>query len=529
MRYRAYEHTHSPDIVNDVFDSKVYRSLLDKPVVVDGKEMPHKHFADARDVALGLSTDGFAPFRRRKKTCWPLILFNYNLPPEIRFHIHNILSLGVIPGPKKPIDLDSFLWPAVIEFLRLELGVHAYDILSDEFFILRAFLILVFGDIPAISLVMQMKGHNGFRPCRMCNIHGVRIPHARQPTHYVPLDRSQYPASANRANYDPSRLPCRTHDEFLQQANEVQFAPTEAAADRLAQDYGIKGTPLLTALSSLSFPDSFPYDFMHLVWENVAKNMMLLWSGDFKGLDTGRESYQFEKNTWKAIGKASAQSGSTIPSALGPRTPDVAAEKMSWTADSRSFWFLYVGPVVLERHFTRPKYYKHYTDLVKLLHSCLQFELTRQEIANIRTGFITWVKEYEMYVLAPCHTVYTLTYYAMLSIYYQHDPSRLATCPLTVHALLHIADSIEAAGPVWASWAFPMERYCGSLQPAIRSRRFPYASINRYLVDHTRLQLIKLMYNVGQELNMKGANKAETTVRSERHVANCKFFQEPYG
>ncbi|TBU57391.1 hypothetical protein BD310DRAFT_821590, partial [Dichomitus squalens] len=70
----------------------------------------------------------------------------------------------------------------------------------------------------------------------------------------------------------------------------------------------------------------------------------------------------------------------------------------------------------------------------------------------------------------------------------------LSTCPLTIHALLHIADSIRDIGPVWAAWAFPMERYCGSLQPAIRSRRFPYASLNRYVLDKARLDHIKLRY-----------------------------------
>ena len=78
------------------------------------------------------------------------------------------------------------------------------------------------------------------------------------------------------------------------------------------------------------------------------------------------------------------------------------------------------------------------------------------------------------------------------SIYYQHDPQCLLTCPLTIHALLHIADSIQASGPVWTAWAFPMERYCGALQPAIRSRRFPYSSLNCYVVDWARLTQIKL-------------------------------------
>jgi hypothetical protein len=45
--------------------------------------LPWKYFKDDRDMALGLSTDVFAPFKKHKLTAWPLIIFNYNLPPEI--------------------------------------------------------------------------------------------------------------------------------------------------------------------------------------------------------------------------------------------------------------------------------------------------------------------------------------------------------------------------------------------------------------------------------------------------------------
>ncbi len=166
------------------------KGLKEQHVVVEGKQLPHKYFDDCRDIAMGLSTDGFAPHRQRKKTAWPIILFNYNLPPEIHFHLEHILPLGVILGPKKPVDFNLFLWPVIQEFLRLAIGVHAFNSLSDTFFALRAYLILVFGDIPAMSMVMWMKGHNGFAPCGMCHIHGVRIPGSHQPTHYVPLDCS---------------------------------------------------------------------------------------------------------------------------------------------------------------------------------------------------------------------------------------------------------------------------------------------------------------------------------------------------
>ena len=113
---------------------------------------------------------------------------------------------------------------------------------------------------------------------------------------------SSTPDSPQTSIYDPRNLPLRTHDELMAHARQVQFAHSAAEEDRLAKEYGIKGVPLLSAISSLSFPHSFPYDFMHLMWENVVKNLMQLWTGQFKGLDTGSEDYELDPAIWEAIG-----------------------------------------------------------------------------------------------------------------------------------------------------------------------------------------------------------------------------------
>ena len=58
MRYRClFEHI--PDQINDIFDGKHYQSLCDKHVIIEDKRLNHKFFSDQRDIALGLSTDGF--------------------------------------------------------------------------------------------------------------------------------------------------------------------------------------------------------------------------------------------------------------------------------------------------------------------------------------------------------------------------------------------------------------------------------------------------------------------------------------
>jgi len=117
MQYRA-RYKHEDGVVGDVFDGEGYQRLRDSYITVhgealkdgNGKAQGIKYFEDPRDVALGLSTDGFTVHRF---TFWPLIIFLYNLPPTIWFLLQNIFTLGIIPG--KPVLMDTFLWPFLQE------------------------------------------------------------------------------------------------------------------------------------------------------------------------------------------------------------------------------------------------------------------------------------------------------------------------------------------------------------------------------------------------------------------------------
>ncbi|KAJ7745839.1 hypothetical protein DFH07DRAFT_869646 [Mycena maculata] len=222
---------------------------------------------------------------------------------------------------------------------------------------------------------------------------------------------------------------------------------------------------------------------MHLIWENLIKNLILLWTGDFKGLDEGTGEYELGKAIWEAIASRTSSASDTIPSAYGSRVPNIAKDRPNVSAEMWSFWTLYLGPVLLRRRFRSSKYYVHFIQLVCLLNICLQFEISDAEIEEVRVGFIAWVERYE-------------------ELYYQYDVERLPVCPLTIHALLHIAPGIKFTGPVWCYWAFPMERYCGSIQPGIRSRRFPWASLDRYVLEKAQLTQIMAIYNVFSELSL---------------------------
>lgn len=84
----------------------------------------------------------------------------------------------------------------------------------------------------------------------------------------------------------------------------------------------------------------------------------------------------------------------------------------------------------------------------------------------------------------------------MSRYYYQYDPARLPACPLTIHALLHLPHYIRIAGPLWASWAFVMERFCGHILPAVKNRVRPYDHLDNYIQRRAQMQAVSLKYNL---------------------------------
>jgi len=173
MTYRS-RFEHHPDRICDVFDSAHYQRLLHQRVTVDGVKRPYNFFSDVRDIAFGLSMDGYLLFKRRRggPKAVPIILQNYNLPPNIRTHLEHIICLGLVHNPK---DLGSFLAPVDDELAKLALGVKTFDASTQELFDAHAYVILEHGDIVAVEGMLGIKGHNGFCPCRSCKIKGVRM------------------------------------------------------------------------------------------------------------------------------------------------------------------------------------------------------------------------------------------------------------------------------------------------------------------------------------------------------------------
>ena len=131
------------------------------------------------------------------------------------------------PGPKAPKDLDSFIAPFLDELKLLQDGVPAYDAHTDSQFLLKAHLVLITGDTPAISKLFQFSGHNAKHPCRACHLEGTPFVYS-----YTKKKNNETVNGKTTVHYYPPRrgTPLRTYESYLQDGR-ASLANSDASAE----------------------------------------------------------------------------------------------------------------------------------------------------------------------------------------------------------------------------------------------------------------------------------------------------------
>ncbi|TFK96191.1 hypothetical protein BDV98DRAFT_536882, partial [Pterulicium gracile] len=115
--------------------------------------------------------------------------------------------------------------------------------------------------------------------------------------------------------------------------------------------------------------------------------------------------------------------------------------------------------------------------LIRLVNMCMQFGLDHSDVDKIEQSFVHWVEVFER-------------------IYFQGNPGRARISTMPIHALLHLAQDIHNMGPLWVYWCFVMEHFCGSLPPAVKSRKHPETNLANRLRDLAQNSQIELIYQL---------------------------------
>ncbi|KAF8546758.1 hypothetical protein OG21DRAFT_1490856 [Imleria badia] len=240
----------------------------------------------------------------------------------------------------------------------LAYGIPTFDTVEQTMFQMHAYIIFKLGDIIAIEKFMQIKGHNAIYPCRSCKIQATR---GTGKTYYVPL---QPPKSTS-------------HQEFIDTVTKLNGAMTKAERARIAKETGIKDLPGLC--------------------RNVIPNLVDLWTGQFKGLDTGDKDFEISQHIWEEIGKETAAAVKDIPASFVQVLSNITTDQTFFTTESWSFWFIYLTPILLKGRFPKDKYYKHMCELADIMKITLQFRCTLEQVRDIEEHLVGWQSNPQAY------------------------------------------------------------------------------------------------------------------------------------
>lgn len=129
--------------------------------------------------------------------------------------------------------------------------------------------------------------------------------------------------------------------------------------------------------------------------------MVDIWIRKFKGHDEGDRSYFLSSDDWAAIGSETAKAIQFISSDFVRFMHNIAEDRSVFTAESYSFWFMYIAPHLLKGRFQDSRYFTHFEDLVEIMKRTLLLKTTNGDIEFIEQKCGVWVAQYEEYVFSP--------------------------------------------------------------------------------------------------------------------------------
>lgn len=161
MRWHK-ERDHKEGVLEHLADGENWKEL-DKQYPLFAK--------GARNVRLGLATDGFNPYGNLSNSysIWSVMLVPYNLPSWRDMRKEFFMLSLLIPGPNSPgKDIDVYLQPLITELKKLwEKGVITFDVVEGDYFSMQAVVLLIINDLPAYGTISGYAT-KGYKTCLDC-------------------------------------------------------------------------------------------------------------------------------------------------------------------------------------------------------------------------------------------------------------------------------------------------------------------------------------------------------------------------
>lgn len=438
-------------------------------------------------TVLMLSFDGAQLYRSKQSDCWIYIWVLLDRGPDSRYKKKHVLVGAVIPGPKKPKNVDSFLFPGLQHVAALmKEGLSIWDAAEERLFWSYLFLAYVTADGPGMQFINGLVGHSGRYGCRLyCPMRGRHKPGSG---HYFPACMKPFHYDIEGSNHgDISiRFPDPEQDNvvtrYRRNLYRVQGSSGNGQYEKNRLETGIAKPSLVSGLPSkcrFEVPKCFPADIMHLVALNIPELLLGLWRATLK-CDNGdtKDSWDWailrDNATWKRHGKQVAATTPYLPGSFD-RPPRNPAEKLNSSYKAIEFlhYIFELGPALFYGLLPL-SYWQNFCRLVKGIRLIHQRNITMAQLREAHKQLILFMEEFEL-------------------LYYQRRPERIHFIRQSIHALRHLAEETIRIGPygILAQWA--MERAIGDLGGEIRQTSNPYANLAQRALRRCQINALKHM------------------------------------
>ncbi|KAJ3505412.1 hypothetical protein NLJ89_g7431 [Agrocybe chaxingu] len=480
------------------------------------------------DMVLLMSIDGAQLYQSKQSDCWIYIWVVLDLAPNLRYKKRYVLPGGFIPGPNKPKNVDSFLFPGFHHLSALmKEGLQVWDAVTENVFQSDLYLHLGAADGPGLTYLNGLTGHSGAYGCRLyCPVKGRRKDGGN---HYYPALLKPQAFSVEGSDHpdvDGSHLPIGDPVEYQQALNVVLASRNQAQHQSNRKRTGITKPSLFSGLPvgrSLHIPHCFGVDLMHLVSLNIPDLLFGLWRGTIDcDPDDSKTTWDWlvlTGNTWKMHGQSVADATPYLPGSFD-RPPRNPAEKISSGYKAWEFltYLFGLGPGLL--YGVLPdKYWKNYCKLVTGVRLIHQRTITKAQLLKSHRLLVQFTKEFE-------------------TLYYQRKPTRLHFVRQSIHALLHTGPEVPRLGPGICYTQWTMERTIGNLGEEIRQPSNPFQNLSERGVRRAQVNALyatlpdlrnpenlpRVSEDLGNQFFLLGARERNPHVVPATEVALIRAF-----
>ncbi|KAJ3570411.1 hypothetical protein NP233_g4419 [Leucocoprinus birnbaumii] len=457
-----------PDVLDDFLSGEAYLKATEEGRI------------SSADTLLMFSIDGAQLYRYRLSDVWIYIWVVMDIAPDKRYKKKYVIPGGIIPGPNKPKNLESFVFPGLYHIAALQKrqgNLRIYDSFRNEERSTCPKVLFATADTIAMTSICGSTGHTGARGCRKsCGQRGRHC--TGKPTYYPALKRpddfhvpgSDFPDIDLRTRKPPSQA------HYNNSINTILRTRPGAPYERAKKETGFTKPSLFLGVDSpFGVPALFPIDDMHLVALNLPDLVLPLWRKQTNSINCHPnddvQTWDWATlvgDTWTDHGKKVVSFRQYLPSSY-ERPPRNPVEKLNSGYKASEFLVYFYGylPILLPGILPE-KYLTHFYKLVRAVRLFLQASITPAELEEARELAIQYVEEYE-------------------DLYVQRKSERLHFVRPCVHVFSHTAEEIAKLGPLRAYAQWTIERMIGILEANLRLHSNAFSNMQHIAIRYVAM------------------------------------------